>query len=302
MKQVQISDILAFLTRSDIPFTFDGDPSVIVDGFSSLNRYKGGSFTWCKTQKNIPDAFDLKQVLLAFISEDVNGEFQNTIRSPQSKRAFFSVMEHFYAEEEDRPPVGQFTYVSPKVKLGNNVRIGHNCTLDGEIVIGDNTVIWNNVTIVNRVIIGENCEIQSGTVIGHDGFAYSEDENRKKIMVKHFGGVVIGDNVSIFSGCNIARGTIDDTVIESGVKIDSHTHIGHNDHIEENVGMAMPNVLCGSVHIGKNSYLSGATVMNQLTVGENAYVGIRSVVLNNVDPEQKVFGYPARRFMPKEQK
>ena len=54
-------------------------------------------------------------------------------------------MEHFYGEAENRPAIGQFTYLSPQVKLGRNVRIGHNCTLDGDITIGDDTVIWNGV-------------------------------------------------------------------------------------------------------------------------------------------------------------
>ena len=194
---MKISDILDFLKAEAIPFSFTGVPEESVEGFSSLAHYKPGSFTWVKAQKNIPEGFDLSRIQLAFLSEDVVGPFRNAIRTPESKHAFFSTMDHFYGQEEDRPAVGHFTYISPKVKLGKNVRVGHNCTLDGDITIGDDTVIWNNVVIVNRVSIGKRCDIHSGAVIGHDGFAYTEDEAHRKTMVRHFGGVSIGDDVLI---------------------------------------------------------------------------------------------------------
>ena len=77
------------------------------------------------------------------------------------------------------------------------------------------------MSIVNKVSIGSNCVIQSGVVIGHDGFSYSEDPERNKRMIKHHGGVVIGNDVFVGSNTAIARGTIDDTVIGDGTKIDT---------------------------------------------------------------------------------
>ena len=293
-----ISDILDFLRGEGIPFEFAGSEMDTVDGFSSLEHYKLGSFTWIKKQGNIPDSFDLSCLALVFVSERVDAGFApNVIRTVESKRAFFSTIEHFYTQEEERPAVGQFTYISPKVKLGKNVRIGHNCTLDGDITIGDGTVIWNNVVIVNRVSIGKNCDIRSGAVIGHDGLAYTEDADHKKTMVKHFGGVSIGDRVLISDNVCVNRGTIDDTVLESGVKIGGLGHIAHNCCVGENSALLIDTVLCGSVTVGRNSCLSGATVLNQTKLGDGSYAGIRSVVLRNVAPGQQVFGYPARKFL-----
>lgn len=294
---MKISEILDFLRADGCPFAFSGNPEGTAEGFSSLNRYRPGSFTWIKTQKNIPEGMDLSSLALVFAAEEVDaGAAPSVIRSPESKRAFFSTIEHFYAQEEERPAIGQFTYLSPKVKLGKNVRIGHNCTLDGDITVGDGTVIWNNVVIINRVTIGKNCDIRSGVVIGHDGYAYTEDENQKKTMVKHFGGVMIGDDVSVYEETHISRGTIDDTVIGSGTKIDAHCHISHNCQIGEDTALVVGTALCGSVVIGRGSYVSGATVLNQMKIGSNVNVGLRSVVLRNIATGQKVFGYPARKF------
>lgn len=296
---MKISDILGFLTAEKIPFSFTGDSEAQVEGFSSLAHYKPGSFTWVKAQKNIPSDFDLTGIRLAFLSEEVTGPFCNAIRTPVSKHAFFSTMEHFYGEDEERPAIGQFTYISPKVKLGKNVRIGHNCTLDGDITIGDNTVIWNNVVIVNRVSIGKRCDIHSGAVIGHDGYAYTEDESHRKNMVRHFGGVSIGDDVLIGENVCISRGTIDDTVLESGVKIDALGHIAHNCWFEQDAAMAVPCSVSGSVHIGRNGYLAGNIIRNQCVIGENAFVGLGAVVVKDVEANQTVVGNPAKPFIKK---
>lgn len=292
---MRAGEILSFLEGEGIPFTFIGNPEAAVVGFSSLTHYKPGSFTWIKTQENIPEGFDLGQIALAFVSQEVDaGTVPNVIRTVESKRAFFSSVEHFYAREEDRPALGQFTYISPKVKLGKNVHIGHCCVLDGDITIGDRTEIWNNVTIVNHVQIGKDCCIHSGSVIGHDDTAYTEDQDHKKTMIRHYGGVRIGDNVWIGENVCVNRGTIDDTVVECGVKIDDLSQISHNCILEANVALAFPCSLGGSTHIGRNGYIAGAIIRNQCKIGENAFVGMGAVVVKDVAPGEIVVGNPAR--------
>lgn len=298
---MQIAEILDFLRSEGIPFTFFGNEVDEVEHFSSLAHYKLGTFTWVKKTENVPVDVDISQIALAFVSENVDGNFRNIIRTPESKHAFFSTIEHFYAENEERPAIGQFTYISPKVKLGKGVRIGHNCTLDGDITIGDGTVIWNNVTIINRVTIGKNCDIHSGAVIGHDGYGYTEDEAHKKTMVKHFGGVTIGDDVLISDNVCIARGAIDDTTLADGAKIDNLCHIAHNCVLGEDAALAYPCKLGGSTNIKKNGYLSGATIRNQCTIGENAFVGLGAVVVKDVKAGQTVVGNPAKPFARKKE-
>ena len=298
---MKISEILAFLCSEGLDFQFIGDENAEVTRFSSLHQYRPGTFTWGKRQSSLPETFDCTQVALAFISEEVIAPFPNLIRTDRSKFAFFSTIEHFYAQQEERPAIGKFTYISPKVKLGKNVRIGHNCTLDGEITVGDNTVIQNHVTIVNRVTIGKDCDIHSGVVIGEDGFGFTEDENHVKTMVKHFGGVTIGDSVLIGENVCISRGTIDDTMIKSGCKIDALAHIAHNCHLAENVNISVPCSLSGSVQVGKNAYIAGNIVRNQCVIGENAFIGLGAVVVKDVPAGETVAGNPARPFARKEQ-
>lgn len=292
---MKILEILDFLRGEGISFTFSGNEMAAAEGFSSLIHYKPGSFTWIKAQKNIPEGCCLGQIALVIVSEDVDaGAAPNVIRTSESKRAFFSSVEHFYAQEEPRPAVGQFTYISPKVKLGKNVRIGHGCVLDGDITIGDRTVIWNNVTIVNRVQIGKDCLIHSGCVIGHDDYAYTEDQNHRKTMIRHYGGVRIEDDVWIGENVCVNRGTIDDTVLGRGVKIDDLSQISHNCILEDDAALAFPCSLGGSAHIERNGYIAGAIVRNQCRVGKDAFVGMGAVVVKDVAPGETVVGNPAK--------
>lgn len=297
---MKIQEILEFLDGMELAYTFQGDPLAQVERFSSLSHYCPGSFTWVKALKNVPEHFDLSALTLVFTGPDMELEgAANVIRTAESKRAFFSTIEHFYGEDETRPAIGQGTYIGPRVKLGNNVRIGHNCTLDGEITIGDDTVIWNNVVMVNRVTVGSRCEIQSGTIIGHDGFGYTEDSNHIKAMVKHFGGVEIGNDVHIGMNNVIARGVIDDTIIGSGTKMADLCHIGHNNKIGQNCTV-INSALFGSCETGDQAYIVYSVIKNQTRIGRNGFVGMASNVIRDVPENTTVVGNPARPLKRKE--
>ena len=142
-------------------------------------------------------------------------------------------------------------------------------------------------------MIGKQCHVQALSVIGEDGFGYSEDSEHKKTMIKHHGGVIIGDDVFIGMHVNIARGTIDDTIIESGVKIAPSTHIGHNNHVGKNA-----TVICsqsyGSVEIGENAYIAGSIIRNQCSIGKNTIIGMGSVVTKDIEPNKIAMGIPAK--------
>ena len=292
---ITISDILDYLTGSGIETTYIGDSAIEINGFSSLNNYKRGTITWIKTQEAAERIQDSASIELAVVQNGVKTDIENTLYSDNSKAVFFGILEHFYGDKDEHPLIGEGTYISPKVKIGNNVRVGHNCTLDGDIIIGDNTVIWNNVTIINNVRIGSDCTIYSGCVIGHDGFSYTENEFHEKKMVKHFGGVSIGSNVHIGENTCICRGTIDDTIIRDGVRIDAMTHIAHNCSIGENTTIIAGNIF-GSVSIEENAYIANATVRNHISIGEKAFIGMGSVVVKDVETGQTVAGVPAKPF------
>lgn len=291
---VKIADILSFLDNEGIAYEFQGRADTPVEGFSSLSQYVAGSMTWIKSEKNIPQHFNADSITLAIVQKDIDVSAQNVISTSESKRTFFSAIEKFFGETEERADIGCGTYIGPNVIIGTNAKIGHNCTLDGNITIGENTIIWDNITILNRVEIGKNCVIQSGTRIGHDGYGHTEKQDGTKTMVKHYGGVSIGDDVFIGPNCNIYRGTIDNTVIKNGCKVDGMCQLGHNVVLNENVSVIAGTIFYGSVTIEENAHLATCAIKNQVTVGKGSLIGMGSVVIKDVPPNTTVVGVPAR--------
>jgi UDP-3-O-[3-hydroxymyristoyl] glucosamine N-acyltransferase len=298
---VKIIDILDFLDEKKITYRFFGDNEQVIGGFSSFLNYKAETMTWLKKRYE-NQAVDDGNIALLVVQEGVDTEVPNKIVTPDSKRAFFSVIEHFFDEESERPAVGANTWISPKVKIADGVSIGYSCTIDGDITIGSGTKIWDNVTILNKVFIGEDCEIHSGVRIGHAGFGYTETPGGAKTMVKHFGGVRIEDDVFIGANAVIARGTIDDTVISCGCKIASSSDIGHNDILGTNSAVISGATLYGSVSTDENVYIAANVIKNGLHLGKNSYAAIGSVVLRDVDENTQVAGNPARAIKKLQEK
>lgn len=289
---INIKEIKEYLLKENINFSYYGDDNLAIDGFSSLNNYKRNTITWCKNENAITN--ELGEGSLVVTKDDIINVFPNSIHVKDPKKVFFMILEAFWGEKNSGSHIGKNSYISDKVKLGSNVRIGHNCVLDGEITIGDNTTIYNNVSIINKVKIGQNCIIQSGTIIGHDDFSYVEDEKNVKTMIKHYGGVEIYDDVFIGANCMINRGTLDSTLIGKGTKIDANCHISHNCIVKENCAFVSGTRLYGSAQIGKNVYIASATIKNQLKVGDNTIIGMGSIVLNDIEDNVTVAGVPAK--------
>ncbi|MGC9422146.1 UDP-3-O-(3-hydroxymyristoyl)glucosamine N-acyltransferase [Vibrio sp.] len=165
--------------------------------------------------------------------------------------------------------IGANAVIETGVVLGDHVVIGAGCFVGKHAQLGEHTKLWANVTIYHEVQIGSHCLIQSGTVIGADGFGYA-NECGEWIKIPQLGSVRIGNRVEIGACTTIDRGALDDTVIEDNVIIDNQLQIAHNVHIGYGTAMAGGTVVAGSTQIGKYCIIGGASVLNghiQITDG-----------------------------------
>lgn len=292
---MKISDILQFLSEIEMDYTFRGDETGTVDGFSSLKNYREGSFTWVKKAALIPETLDCGHVALVFVQQGIHTEFANVIETPHSRKAFFATLNHFFSNHEEKTGIGEYTVISPSVKLAADVYIGNHCTLEGDVSIGTGCVIGDNVTIKGPACIGEYCEIRSGVRMGYaDSIAYEKNANGERESIQHFGGIVIGDHVLIGENSCICRGTIDNTTIGNQVRVDALTHISHNCVIHDRAVLVAGCKLFGSVDVGENAYMVAAVVRNQCRIGAEAFVGMGSVVIGDIPAGITVVGNPAR--------
>ncbi|MBN3065640.1 UDP-3-O-(3-hydroxymyristoyl)glucosamine N-acyltransferase [Pectobacterium aquaticum] len=157
--------------------------------------------------------------------------------------------------------VGAHAVIESGAHLGDGVVIGPGCFIGKDARIGAGTRLWANVTIYHRVELGEHCLIQSGTVIGSDGFGYANDRGNW-VKIPQLGTVRIGDLVEIGASTTIDRGALDDTVIGNGVIIDNQCQIAHNVVIGDNTAVAGGVIMAGSLKIGRYCMIGGASVIN----------------------------------------
>lgn len=157
--------------------------------------------------------------------------------------------------------VGANAVIESGVELGDNVVIGPGCFVGKKARIGAGTKLWANVTIYHEVQLGSDCLVQSGTVIGADGFGYANDRGNW-IKIPQLGTVVIGDRVEIGACTTIDRGALDNTLIGNGVIIDNQCQIAHNVIIGDNTAVAGGVIMAGSLKIGRYCMIGGASVIN----------------------------------------
>lgn len=285
MIKVRLDEIVEWAKSEGYETELFGNSDVELSGFSSLNQYKEGSLTWINLKTPIDQTL-LPKIRCAIIQKGVTKRTTNCIIAEESKKLFFAVLEHFFSDSKKGIVERKNSFVGPQVKLGEKVKIGCNCVLDGDISIGDNTIIEHNVTMINHVSVGSDCIIHSGTVIGKDGFGFSFNKDNIPQKVPHFGGVKIGDRVEIGCNCVIDRGTIDDTTIRDDVKIDNLVLIAHNATIGRGCLIVGETDLAGSSQVGDYSYIGPQVCLeNKKIVGNNSFVGMGVMVHDDLDDD-----------------
>lgn len=188
-----------------------------------------------------------------------------------------------------------FVWDETPPQIHPTARIGQHVVLGKGVVVGAGSVIYHHVVIGDEVKIGCNCVVKSCAVIGEEGFGFERTTSGEAIRLPHIGSVVIGDHVEIGSLTTVCRGTLADTIIEDGAKVDDHVHIAHNVHVGRHAFVIACAEVSGGVKIGQRAWIApNASIMNQLTIGDDAVVGLGSVVVKHVPPGLIVAGNPAK--------
>jgi len=192
--------------------------------------------------------------------------------------------------------LGPFAVIGEDAHIGEGTQIGAHCVIGAGCWIGDQCRIHPRVTLYAGVRIGHRVEIHSGAVIGADGFGYAQGEGRYW-KFPQVGIVEIADDVEIGANTTIDRGSLDDTRIAEGVKLDNLVHIGHNCQIGAHTIMAAQVGLSGSCEFGEHVVVGGqAGFGEQCYLEDGAVIGGQSGVLGGktIRSGQTVWGTPAR--------
>ena len=212
------------------------------------------------------------------------------------RAAFIKIINKIYNKDKKGVGISPTAVISESATIGSDCYIGNNAIVGEECKIGNNTVISDRAVIVQKCIIGNNCIIEPGVIIGADGFAYERDKKTLELeRFPHIGGVTIGNNVEVCANSSIARGSLSDTVIGDGTKLDALVHVAHNVIIGRNCELTAGTVIGGSTTIGDTCWTGlNSTLKNKIKIGNKVIVGAGALVIHDVPDEDIVAGVPAK--------
>ncbi|ERI51439.1 UDP-3-O-(3-hydroxymyristoyl)glucosamine N-acyltransferase [Pseudomonas sp. NPDC077649] len=186
------------------------------------------------------------------------------------------------AQVDPTASVGAYAVIEAGAQIGAGVSIGAHCVVGARSVIGEGGWLAPRVTLYHDVRIGKRVVIQSGAVIGGEGFGFA---NEKGVWQKiaQIGGVSIGDDVEIGANTTVDRGALSDTLIGNGVKLDNQIMIAHNVQIGDNTAMAGCVGISGSTKIGRNCMIAGGVGMvGHIEVCDNVFVTGMTMVTRSI--------------------
>ncbi len=186
------------------------------------------------------------------------------------------------AQVDPSAAIGPYAVIEAGAKIAAGVTVGAHCVIGARCEIGEGGWLAPRVTLYHDVRIGKRVVIQSGAVIGGEGFGFA---NEKGVWQKiaQIGGVSIGDDVEIGANTTLDRGALSDTRIGNGVKLDNQIMIAHNVQVGDNTAMAACVGISGSTSIGKNCMIAGGVGMvGHIDVCDGVFVTGMTMVTRSI--------------------
>lgn len=185
--------------------------------------------------------------------------------------------------------IGPHAVVEVDAVIGEGAQVGPGCFVGRNAVIGPRTRLVARVVVARDCVLGRDCLVHPGAVIGADGFGYAKDGERW-VKQPQLGRVVIGDEVEIGANTTIDRGTLGDTVVGHGVKLDNLIQIAHNVRIGDHTAIAACVGIAGSTVIGRRCTIGGQTgIAGHIEIADDVHVTACSLVTASITEPGSVY-------------
>jgi UDP-3-O-[3-hydroxymyristoyl] glucosamine N-acyltransferase len=291
----------------------EGDGAIELAGVAAPERAGKGDLIYVESAKHAPRARASASICVV-AAEGVTLPGKTILRSAHPKVAFARAAEMLLgrtpiasgihptaivaplARVAPGVGIGPYTVIGEDAHVGAGTQIGAHAVIGAGCWIGENCRIHPRVTLYGGVRLGSRVEIHSGAVIGADGFGYAFGEGRYW-KFPQAGIVEIGDDVEIGANTTIDRGSLDDTRIAEGVKLDNLVQVGHNCQIGAHSVIAAQAGLSGSCVFGKHVVVGGqAGFGERCKLEDGSVIGGQSGVLGGktIRRGEAVWGTPAR--------
>ncbi len=291
-----------------------GDGNVIVTALAPLDRAEKSHVSFLGNSRYAALAADTKAGVV-LVSRELEASVLNVparIVVAKPNEAVLAVLPFLYPENQrtgaihataivgrgarfgKNVVVDEYAIVGEGANIGDNVWIGSHAVIGDDVPIGSGSRIFPHVTLYSGAEIGERVTLHSGVRIASDGFGYVQRDGRHE-KIPHVGRCIIGNDVEIGANSTIDRGSVDDTVIGAGTKIDNLVQIGHNCRIGRVCLIVAQAGISGSVRIEDGCIIAGqAGLGGHITIGKGARIGGQAGVFGDVPAGESWSGYPAR--------
>lgn len=293
--------------------SIEGNSNLVINGIGDLKNSPEGFLSFLSDDRYYDDFKNSKSTAVIVNHKFSDASLDKTlIRVDNPVYAYVQILELFHESKKDKIGIHETAIISSKATIGNNVYIGPYTVIDDNVIIGDssyigvschinkNTIIGkhtkinSNVSIYNDISIGNDVIIESGSVIGSHGFGLTF-HNGENHIIPHLGKVIIGDKVWVGSNCSIDRGTINNTIIGTGTKMDNLIQIAHNVKIGKHCVIAGQSAIAGSTVIGDYVTIAGQVgIIGHLSIGNKCTIASKSQVTKSLKNNSFVSGIPAR--------
>jgi UDP-3-O-[3-hydroxymyristoyl] glucosamine N-acyltransferase len=190
--------------------------------------------------------------------------------------------------------VGPGAVVSARAEIGPGTTIGANATIGPGTVIGASCTIGAGCSL-SHAVLGDRVRLLPGARIGQDGFGFAPDGAGGYVTVPQLGRVILEDDVEIGANTAIDRGSMRDTVVGAGTRIDNLVQIGHNVQIGPGCVIVSQAGISGSTTLGHHVQVAGqAGLTGHLTIGDRARIGAQAGVMDDVPGGASIVGSPAQ--------
>jgi len=291
-----------------------GDASAAVSAIAPLDRARREHLSFLASAKYAPlfATSEAGVVLVAPELAEAPGKGAARVVVAKPHDALLSLIPRFYQRRARTPGihpsavvgrgavlgddalVGPYAVIGEGAVLGARVTVGPHCVVGPGVRIADDVELVASVTVYSGTQLGSRVIVHAGARLGSDGFGYVY-RNGKHEKIPHVGRCVIEDDVEIGANSTIDRGSIDDTVIGAGTKIDNLVHIAHNVRVGR-LCLVMAQVgVAGSVRIEDGCILAGQVgISGHHTVGKGATLAAQAGVFGDIPAGETWSGYPAR--------
>ena len=277
-----------------------GDGDCLIEHVATLKNATAGDISFL-TNLKYRHELQATQASAVILSEKHAGECAvNALVVANPHPAYAKIATLLYADTSAKKGIHPTAVIEQGCQIDDSVWIGAHCTVETGVIIQAGSKIGPGCFIGKHASIGQDCELVAnvtlmhncrladrvllhpGSVIGGDGFGQALDVD-KWIKVPQVGAVQIGNDVEIGVNTAIDRGTIEDTIIGDGVKLDNMIQIAHNVRIGRNTVIAASSAVAGSTTIGENCLIGGLVgIVGHISIADNVTITGRSSVLQSI--------------------